>query len=160
MLIVTDDLVTEAHLSLEERAHVQPWSRNTFRQSTGAGYVLRSLYVLRRQQPKLVGYYVIHSVLDEVTLMNIAVDPDVQRQGIGRLLMADLVAHCSSLQGELEATIFLDVRETNNAAIQLYRAFGFEEVGKRAGYYPAQIQGESPETAIVMARYPTNTITP
>lgn len=158
MLIVTDNQVTDAHLLLEERAHAMPWSGNTFRQSMGAGYVLRSLYVTRQQQPALVGYYVIHSVLDEVTLMNIAVDPDVQRQGIGRLLMADLIARCSSLQGELQATIFLDVRETNHAAIRLYCAFDFEQVGKRVGYYPAQVQGERPETAIVMARYPNRTI--
>ncbi|MCH8501447.1 MAG: ribosomal protein S18-alanine N-acetyltransferase [Aliidiomarina sp.] len=158
MLIVTDDQVAEAHFSIEERAHVQPWSRNTFRQSTGAGYVIRSLYVMRQQQPTLVGYYVCHSVLDEVTLMNIAVDPDVQRQGIGRLLMDDLIARCSSVQGALQATVFLDVRESNHAAIQLYHAFGFDEVGRRVGYYPAQIAGECAETAIVMARYPTSTI--
>lgn len=196
MILATETELTLAHFSIEQAAHVAPWSDNVFRQCLGAGYVVRSLYVpagdsfahnssgkheLAKDEPtkhlptkkcthlsasepqsissrsgawRLAGYYVAHTVADEVTLMNIAVDPALQGRGYGAVLLNDLIGRCADLQGELRARLFLEVRESNESALRLYYRYGFSEVGRRPGYYPAAKENGSRETAIVMARLP------
>lgn len=196
MILATETELTPAHFSIEQAAHVAPWSDKVFRQCLGVGYVIRSLYVpaehvspehmspehvsakpaLAKHEPtnerthlsatdasttdcrakewRLAGYYVAHTVADEVTLMNIAVDPALQGKGYGAVLLNDLIGRCADLQGELRARLFLEVRESNESALRLYYRYGFSEVGRRPGYYPAAKENGSPETAIVMARLP------
>jgi ribosomal-protein-alanine N-acetyltransferase len=73
----------------------------------------------------------------ERDILNVAVAPDFRRQGIATAL----ISHVLTPPGE----VFLEVRESNLAAQELYRKLGFCEVGRRYGYY------QSPdETAIVM----------
>lgn len=74
----------------------------------------------------------------ESELLNLAVDPAFRRCGIGRRLVAELT---SSHPG----TLWLEVRESNINARNLYKSLGFLTSGYRAGYYP-----ESAEGAIVM----------
>jgi ribosomal-protein-alanine N-acetyltransferase len=72
---------------------------------------------------------------DEVEVLNLAVDPAFRRQGIGtRLLLSIASRH-----------VFLEVRESNEGALRLYRKLGFQEVGRREKYYD-----DPEETAIVM----------
>ena len=73
----------------------------------------------------------------EREILNVAVANRYRRQGIGTAL----------LQNELgrRAVCFLEVRESNGAALALYRKLGFVEVGRRPQYYDAPV-----ETAIVM----------
>jgi [ribosomal protein S18]-alanine N-acetyltransferase len=74
----------------------------------------------------------------EREILNLVVDSGCRRQGIARAL----------LQHELESfrgTWFLEVRESNTAAIGLYRTLGFQPAGRRQEYYL-----EPPEAAIVM----------
>jgi ribosomal-protein-alanine N-acetyltransferase len=68
------------------------------------------------------------SAPDEAEILNIAVDPDCRRRGVGSAL---LTAVCEQAKG----TIFLEVAETNAPAIALYRTHGWEDAGLRAGYY-------------------------
>jgi [ribosomal protein S18]-alanine N-acetyltransferase len=75
---------------------------------------------------------------DESELLNLAVDPDMRRRGIGRRLVSACV---NGRPGEL----WLEVRESNLAARRFYSKLGFTECGKRADYYPL-----ANETAIVM----------
>jgi len=65
---------------------------------------------------------------DEAEILNIAVDPEYRRRGIGAALL-DRV--CAEAQG----AIFLEVAETNAPAIALYRKQGWVEAGVRQGYY-------------------------
>jgi [ribosomal protein S18]-alanine N-acetyltransferase len=74
----------------------------------------------------------------EREILNLAVDPSLRRRGIARKLLA------RELSGPLERC-FLEVRESNLAAINLYRSMGFQATGKRPGYYSIP-----PEAAIVM----------
>jgi ribosomal-protein-alanine N-acetyltransferase len=80
----------------------------------------------------IVGLMVIWLIEDEAHIATIAIHPDFRGRGIGRdLLVAglrDAVGH-----GAVAAT--LEVRERNEAAIHLYRRFGFEVVGRRKRYY-------------------------
>lgn len=88
---------------------------------------------------RITGFAVARRVAtDETELLNLAVDPAFRRHGIGRRLLAALA---SGNKGAL----WLEVRESNAAARKLYKAFGFKEIGLRAGYYQ-----DSGESAIVM----------
>lgn len=67
----------------------------------------------------------------EAEVHTIAVDPQHQGRGLGRMLLAALLARAD----EYAATVFLEVRWDNEAAIGLYRAHDFEVVGVRKRYY-------------------------
>ena len=74
----------------------------------------------------------------ECEVLNLVVAPELRRQGVARRLLKPLLSHPASV-------IFLEVRESNQAARNLYKSMGFQEVSIRRGYY------ESPsEAAIVM----------
>jgi ribosomal-protein-alanine N-acetyltransferase len=68
------------------------------------------------------------TVEDEAELLNLAVDPAFRRRGVGKALL-------SALEKAAKGTIFLEVAETNAAAIALYRNTGWLEVAIRKGYY-------------------------
>jgi len=74
----------------------------------------------------------------ECEILNLAVSPDFRRKGIARALVGALLESSSG-------SVFLEVRASNTSAILLYKYFGFQQVGKRDGYYE-----NPPEAAIVM----------
>jgi ribosomal protein S18 acetylase RimI-like enzyme len=78
------------------------------------------------------------SASEESEILNLAVSPDFRRLGIGRALVKSLLAGFSG-------TVFLEVRASNEKALLLYKSLGFQEVGRRFGYYEVP-----PEAAIVM----------
>lgn len=65
---------------------------------------------------------------DEAEILNIAVDPDFRRRGVASALL-------SAVSAQAQGEIFLEVAESNLAAIALYRGHGWEPAGIRAGYY-------------------------
>ena len=73
-------------------------------------------------------------VADECNLLYIAVNTQNRQQGIGRQLLNALIAQC---QQHNISRVFLEVRESNQAAIALYGAAGFINNGMRKNYYPA-----------------------
>ncbi len=68
----------------------------------------------------------------EVELLTIAVDPDYHRQGLAHHLLNEFETRAKASSA---TDAFLEVAETNKAAIALYRHFGFTEVGFRKDYY-------------------------
>lgn len=82
-------------------------------------------------------------VLDEGQITNIATHPEYRRKGLGRCIVEALVGYAR--QNGL-ATISLEVRESNTAAIDLYKKFGFEVLGRRPKFYKAPT-----EAALIMA---------
>ncbi|WP_249441239.1 GNAT family N-acetyltransferase, partial [Escherichia coli] len=79
----TTDLPAAFHI--EQRAHTFPWSEKTFASNQGERYLNFQL----TQNGKMAAFAITQVVLDEATLFNIAVDPDYQRQGLGRALLDD-----------------------------------------------------------------------
>ncbi len=80
----------------------------------------------------VAGYAIAWHVLDETQLAKVAVADARRRAGIGRHLVAAIVSTART-RGQRRVT--LEVRRSNVAAVALYRAFGFVEVGVRRGYY-------------------------
>ncbi|HMD71416.1 MAG TPA: GNAT family N-acetyltransferase [Bryobacteraceae bacterium] len=76
--------------------------------------------------------------LDEGELLNLAVEPESRRKGVGKALVLAFL-------GEFPGGAYLEVRESNTAALELYKSLGFKEVTRRPEYYDSP-----PEAAIVM----------
>jgi ribosomal-protein-alanine N-acetyltransferase len=94
-----------------------------------------------------LGFAMSRQILDEAEVLTVAVAPAQRGRGIARTLMT---AHLGRLAGRGVKTLFLEVADDNLAALRLYRGFGFEEVGRRSGYYARR--GQAPATALIMRR--------
>lgn len=119
-----------------------PWSDGQFQSSLEASNICRAL----EEDGKLIGFSIFSQVLDEATLLNIAILPDYQGRGLGRRLLQEGLREISDRGA---ASCFLEVREFNRTAQSLYRSMGFETVGKRKAYYPAH---GGREDGLVMCR--------
>lgn len=115
--------------------------KKTFASNQGERYLNFQL----TQNGKMAAFAITQVVLDEATLFNIAVDPDYQRQGLGRVLLEHLI---DELEKRGVATLWLEVRASNAAAIALYESLGFNEATIRRNYYPTT---DGREDAIIMA---------
>lgn len=94
-----------------------------------------------------LGFVLYRVVAGEGEILTIGAAPEARRRGVGgRILAAALLA---AGRAGAEA-MFLEVAESNDAALGLYRAFGFRQVGRRPGYYQ-RAQGPA-EAALVMRR--------
>ena len=126
----------------EQRIYPFPWTVGNFTDSLAAGHQGWICHDARG----LVGYAVMMPVIDEVHLLNISIVPELQGRGLGSELLEFLMAEAKA-SGILR--MFLEVRPSNEAGRALYRRYGFAEIGRRRGYYPAH---EGREDAIVMSR--------
>jgi ribosomal-protein-alanine N-acetyltransferase len=81
-------------------------------------------------------------IVDEIHIATIATHPDFRKQGIGEKLLSVTL---QSAKAEGALTSFLEVRESNDAAIMMYQKFGYVESGRREGYYK-----DNGEDAILM----------
>ncbi len=125
--ITVDDL--DAVMAIERRVHVQPWSRPQFAEDLARdGALLYGLW----EGAHLVGYIDYWRTPDEVEILNVATDPERQRQGIASYLMHHAIADARAHHREL---VRLEVRRGNQAAQALYRKLGFRAVGVRPSYY-------------------------
>ncbi len=127
---------------IEQTAQLNPWSLKQFLSSLQSSH---QCYVLEKGDA-IVAYAVTSTAADEAELLNITVDVKHQRQGLGQLVLTYIVETFTS---DIH-TLFLEVRASNHAAIQLYECQHFKEVGLRPNYYPAK--NGCREDAIIMAK--------
>lgn len=126
----------------------RPWSDVEFQsllgQETVFGYAVREV-----GKPKHgpVGFVLARLAAGEGEILTIAVARRCRRRGLGWLLMDAVLRELHSERAE---ALFLEVDETNAAAIALYRRLGFREVGKRPAYY--EHSGGEKTGALVMRR--------
>jgi ribosomal-protein-alanine N-acetyltransferase len=126
--MTVDDL--DAVVTIETSAAMVPWSERAFVQELG--HPSRRWCVALDGSSDVIGFGGLMLVVGEAHVMNIAVDPRHQRQGVGRALLRWLLTAARD-SGATAAT--LEVRADNAAAIALYRNFGFTEAGRRDRYY-------------------------
>jgi len=126
--LVEDDL--DRVVAIERAVFTDPWSRRSFEEMLAKPYV-RGIAV-DGDDGTLVGYTLLALVAGEGEILNLAVDPALRRRGIGRHL---LHAALDLLRAAGTTSVFLEVRQSNRAAIQLYAKAGFRSVSIRRGYY-------------------------
>ncbi|EHK89512.1 ribosomal protein S18-alanine N-acetyltransferase [Aggregatibacter actinomycetemcomitans] len=130
--------------AIEQAAHAVPWSLGTLKNNQGERYLNLKI----GEESRIDGFAICQTVLDEATLFNIAVDPQQQGLGLGRRLLSELM---TQLKQKGVLTLWLEVRESNQKARELYDSLGFNAVDIRKNYYPTA-DGKR-ENALVMAAY-------
>ena len=93
---------------------------------------LFSHFTVATQDEKIIGYFGYLHILDELHILNVAVDPDHRERGVGKRMMARLLEEARALSAR---AVTLEVRESNQSAIRLYERVGFVFVGVRPRYY-------------------------
>jgi ribosomal-protein-alanine N-acetyltransferase len=121
--------------ALEASLQLFSWSRGNFADSLSAGH---GAWVCRLGG-ELIGFSVVMLVIDEAHLLNIGVAGRFQGRGYGARLLRN--AMLRARQGGARK-LFLEVRPSNERAVELYRHFGFRQIGLRKGYYPATLGRE------------------
>lgn len=124
---------------LERACFSDPWTaagiRETIQYETARTFVAQ-------ESDRIVGYVIARISGSEGEILDLAVLPERRRRGIGASLLATV---WDAMQSEGVKELYLEVRETNTAAIALYRARGFRPVGVRPRYYR-----NPPEDALVL----------
>ena len=114
---------------LEKACFNDPWSLRSFESEVANPL---SLWLVAEEDGKVVGYIGSQSVLGQADIMNVAVNADYRRRGIGRELVLALV---EELKKQGVTIAMLEVRVSNAPAITLYESLGFTKVGCRKNYY-------------------------
>jgi ribosomal-protein-alanine N-acetyltransferase len=117
-------------VAIERASYQFPWSEGIFRDCLRVGYLCRVVTVERQ----VLAYGVMSFGAGEAHILNLCVSEAYRCRGVGKRLLGALVERAAAA-GMAEA--FLEVRPSNTAAIRLYLALGFEQVGMRRGYYQA-----------------------
>jgi ribosomal-protein-alanine acetyltransferase len=129
---------------LERRVQVTPWQERHFVDSLEAGHDAWGL----RRNGACSGFVLVLHAPDASHLLNIAVFPEAQRQGLGAFLLRHAMTRAART-GVSE--MFLEARPSNTQALRLYQDFGFQQVGLRKSYYPANpAAGGTREDALVL----------
>lgn len=127
----------------ERVAYSVPWTEGNFIDSIAAGYHAE---LLLAPDGQLIGYWLAMPGVDEMHLLNITVAPEFQRQGWAVRMLDRLIERMRSQQLN---QLWLEVRISNTRAQDLYRRYGFAQVGRRPAYYPAA--GGGREDALLMS---------
>lgn len=131
----------EAVAKIERSVQSHPWTLKQFEDAVTA-YQSTVIEV----QGQVAGFCILQPVLDEANLLLMAIDPAHQGQGLGYQLLEASVAMLKNNPVQ----IFLEVRESNQAAIKLYEKSGFHQIDLRKNYYPNA--NGSREHAIIMVK--------
>ncbi len=91
-----------------------------------------SLYIVAKKQNEIIGFAGIKIIIDEADIMNIVVKKSYRNNGIGSLLLENLIVISNNKNLNF---INLEVDCKNIVAINLYKKFGFEEIALRKNYY-------------------------
>lgn len=97
----------------------------------------KRLALIAGQNGGVVGFLIARCDLDEWELENVVVAPEHRRVGVGGQLVAALLHQAGSTGA---TSVLLEVRESNGPARQLYKKFGFLEVGRRQKYYANPVE--------------------
>jgi ribosomal-protein-alanine N-acetyltransferase len=127
---------------IEKLAFRAPWSRQVFVEELERDWAHVDVLKAREPRAKVAAFVNYWLVRDEVHVLNVATHPDHRRQGHAARLLEHVIAFAHR---EKCRYVTLEVRRSNQAAIRLYRKYGFRPVGIRPNYYV-----EDNEDAIVM----------
>lgn len=118
-------------MCIERLAYPFPWRQSMFESSLASRDDCRVIVL----DGELLGYSVVSYILDEAHLLNLCISPGYSGQGLGRFLLKTMIQRALEKKCMM---FFLEVRVSNTSAINLYFSEGFNEVGIRPNYYPAE----------------------
>lgn len=130
------DLVDELFAVLTAVYQPVPWTLEQLQLSLADQTMT---YYVAAKNGEVAGFLAVQTVLDELEIIQLAVRPDYQRQGLARRLMEEIQ--------DWPGSAFLEVRASNHSAQKLYAGQGFEAIGLRRNYYHHPM-----EDAILMKR--------
>ena len=134
--------------AIEALVQTHPWSKQQFQESLTSYQC-----TVYEDANQIVGFCILQPVLDEANLLLMAIHPEHQGQGLGYQLLEYSIEQLKNNPIQ----IFLEVRESNVAAIHLYEKIGFHQIDLRKNYYP-NLDG-SKEHAIIMVKTCTDDFT-
>jgi ribosomal-protein-alanine N-acetyltransferase len=130
-------------VEIERACFADPWTEESFRRLL-AGHSAIFQVIGYPPDFRIAGYVIAFAIGEDAELLNLAVDPQSRGKGLaGQMLDAVLI----EMSGRGVRTAFLEVRESNGAALALYGSRGFTEIGRRRNYYRRPV-----EDALVMRR--------
>ena len=127
-------------MAVEHDSFLTPWSRSAFEEELAQNRLAR--YIVAVENGAIVGYAGTWLVINEAHVTNVAVSSQRRREGIGHLLMQNLME--LARENGMES-MTLEVRVSNAAARHLYEQLGFVEAGIRKNYY-----SETKEDALIL----------
>jgi ribosomal-protein-alanine N-acetyltransferase len=131
-------------MAIEAVAVRNPWSRELLRRELSHDW--STILLVEEPLPegglRLLGFSIFWIVHDEVHILNVATAPEQRRRGVARVALEATLARGRERKCTLAT---LEVRRSNEAALNLYKGFGFRAVGIRPNYY-----ADEGEDAIVM----------
>lgn len=125
---------------IEKEVFSLPWSEKSF---GDALLKETNIYVVAEEDGIIVGYAGAWGVFGEADITNVCVKPDCRRRGIAEKLLSFLMEEGKKMEINI---YFLEVRESNTAAIALYKKLGFRNIGVRKNFYEKPV-----ENGIVMS---------
>ena len=114
---------------LEKCCFADPWSEKSIAEELNHEY---SLWLVAVENDRLLGYVGSQTAMWETDMMNIAVAPSRRREGLGNILVTELIRE---LRNRGSSSLALEVRASNEPAKALYESLGFHQVGLRKNYY-------------------------
>ena len=114
---------------LSQECFSEPWSLESIQKEVSNPV---ASYFVAESDHQIIGYGGLWHVLDEGDIINIAVNSQYRRQGIGQAILKKLLEEAEQ---KALCVLHLEVREGNEAAIHLYKKHGFEVIAVRKGYY-------------------------
>lgn len=128
-------------LTIERQMYSYPWSEGIFKDCLKIGYSNWAFI----KDGQFVGYVILSVAVGEAHILNICLDPAYQGKGLGRQFLKEVLIIAKKKNAN---SVFLEVRPSNTAAVQLYKTAGFKKIGKRKNYYPA---ADGKEDALVLS---------
>ena len=117
-------------VEIERESFAVPWPADAFYHDIQHNRF--AAYIMIELDGQVAGYCGVWIILDEAHITNLAVHPDFRRKGVAKLLLFDALEQCYK---EKIKYLTLEVRVSNEGAINLYESFGFKSLGVRKKYY-------------------------
>jgi ribosomal-protein-alanine N-acetyltransferase len=129
-------------MAIEESSFPTPWTYGIFTRELELDFSHNYVFDLHGE---VIAYTCTWLIEGEVHIMNIAVKREYRRRGLGMALLGETLRRACGMRAKF---VFLEVRESNERALSLYRRLGFDIVHVRKGYYT-----DTQEDAFIMARW-------
>ena len=124
-----NDQLANKLASIEQNIFGACWPPEVLKEKINKG---EFLYWIFNKNNNIVGYLGIQKSLDELQILGIGILEEYRNTGLAKKLTAELIRY---FKNSYQNKVILEVRESNIAAINLYKSVGFSQYGKRENYY-------------------------